>query len=152
MPVAPDAPATGERCEAPTGPTRSTLDGLSILVVDDDADTRESLSLLLGLRGASVQDASSVAEAVDLWVREAPAVVISDIGMPGQDGYALVDALRRAGGHRRPIVIALTGFASHDDRRRASDAGFAAHIAKPVDLDELVATILELAGRVLPRP
>ena len=142
IPIAPDAQASGERCETHA---RSTLDGLSILVVDDDPETRDSLSLLLGLRGASVQDASSVAEAVDLWVREAPAVVISDIGMPDQDGYALVDALRRAGSDRPPIVIALTGFASDEDRRRASDAGFAAHIAKPVDLDELVATILALA-------
>lgn len=148
MPQASDAAGAGEHCEAPSRPARSTLDGLSILVVDDDAETRESLALLLNVRGAAVHGAGSVAEAADYCARRPPDVVISDIGMPDEDGYALVGALRRNGRERAPIVIALTGFASDDDRRRASDAGFAAHVAKPVDLDALVATILELASRV----
>jgi PAS domain S-box-containing protein len=145
LPLAPDGVGRDDRCEASARPTGSTLEGLSILVVDDEAETRESLALLLTLRGASVQEAGSVAEAVERCAAQPPDIVISDIGMPDQDGYALVDALRRNGGDRRPIVVALTGFASADDRRRASAAGFDAHVSKPVELDELVDTLRAMA-------
>ena len=74
---------------------RSTLEGLSILVVDDDAETRESLSLLLQSRGATVRDVDSAAEALEHCARHVPDVIISDISMPEQDGYALIGALRR---------------------------------------------------------
>jgi CheY-like chemotaxis protein/two-component sensor histidine kinase len=125
---------------------RSTLEGLRILVVDDDAETRESLALLLKFRGANVSDVGSVADALDRCARQPPDVIISDISMPEQDGYALVDRLRGAGSQL--VILALTGYASPNDRTRATAAGFDAHVSKPVDLDQLVATIIGLVGRV----
>jgi PAS domain S-box-containing protein len=140
----------GESCAEPPAASaqsrRSTLEGLGVLVVDDDAETRESLALLLKFRGALVSDAASVEEALERCARQPPDVVVTDISMPEQDGYALVDRLR-AGGARRPIVVALTGYASPSDRARAVEAGFDAHVSKPVDLDQLVTTIIELVGR-----
>ena len=125
---------------------RSTLEGLRILVVDDDAETRESLALLLKFRGANVSDVGSVADALDRCARQPPDVIISDISMPEQDGYALVDRLRGAGSQL--VILALTGYAGPNDRTRATAAGFDAHVSKPVDLDQLVATIIGLVGRV----
>lgn len=119
-----------------------SLAGLSVLLVDDEADTREALKVLLSLRGAVVHDAASVSEALDVYGRNRPQVVVSDISMPGQDGYELAAALRRDG--NGPLTIALTGYAADSDRRQASDSGFDAHIAKPVDVDELVAVIAGL--------
>jgi CheY-like chemotaxis protein len=122
-----------------------TLAGLSILVVDDDADTRESLALLLAGRGAAVRRAAAAAEALEQCVQAAPDVIISDISMPEQDGYAFVEALRSRGGQQhQPLVIALTGFAADSDRARAATAGFDAHLPKPVDLERLAQTILNL--------
>jgi hypothetical protein len=105
LPIAPGTESAGH-CEASPQPVLgSTLDGMSILVVDDDAETRESLSVLLALRGATVSQASSVAEALDRCEVQRPEVVITDISMPDQDGYALIDALR-ADADRRLIVVA----------------------------------------------
>jgi PAS domain S-box-containing protein len=143
VPVAPDGQAEGPRGDS-SAPAARTLDGLRILVVDDDSETRESLALLLSLRGATVRDAESVAEALELCACEPSDVVITDISMPEQDGYALMEALRAAS-EPRPIVVALTGFASPNDRHRAATAGFDAHISKPVDLDTLVKTLVDLA-------
>lgn len=144
LPMAPGTEGAGHCETSPQPVLGSTLDGMSILVVDDDAETRESLSLLLALRGATVSDASSVAEALDRCEAQRPEVVITDISMPDQDGYALIDALR-ADADRPLIVVALTGFTSPHDRGRATTAGFDAYVPKPVDLDELVRAILQLA-------
>jgi PAS domain S-box-containing protein len=152
LPLAPLTAGDGERDAPPPRPRGATLEGLSILLVDDDAETRESLALLLGLRGASVQHAGSVADALARCAEHPPDVVISDISMPDQDGYALVEALRRADAERRPLVVALTGFASASDRSRATGAGFDAHVSKPIDFDELVGTILGLAVARESRP
>jgi PAS domain S-box-containing protein len=138
LPGAADAPAVARR-ERTGG---DSLVGLSVLLVDDEADTREALKVLLGLRGAVVHDAASVSEALDVYARHRPRVVVSDISMPGQDGYELAAALRRAGDG--PQIIALTGYAADSDRRQASESGFDAHVAKPVDVDELVAVIAGL--------
>jgi PAS domain S-box-containing protein len=124
---------------------RSTLEGLRVLVVDDDTETRESLALLLKFRGANVSDVGSVSEALNRCAHEPPDVIISDISMPEQDGYALADQLRAGGSH--VVILALTGFASPNDRTRATEAGFDAHVSKPVDLDQLVATIIGLVVR-----
>jgi PAS domain S-box-containing protein len=149
LPLAPAGSGDdAESCATVPATTRSSLDGVSILVVDDDHETRDSLALLLATRGAVVRHAGSVSEALDACAQQPPDVVISDISMPDQDGYALIDALRRLEG-QGPIAVALTGFASDADRSRTAEAGFHAHISKPVDLDALVGTILDL---VVARP
>ena len=144
VPLAP--PGSGnraERCDTAPPTTRTSLDGVSIVVVDDDYETRDSLTLLLTTRGAAVRYAGSVPEALEACAQQPPDVVISDISMPEQDGYALIGALRRLDG-RRPLALALTGFAADSDRSRTAEAGFDAHVSKPVDLEALVSTILAL--------
>jgi len=137
-----------------TGELQQTarLDGMRVLVVDDEPDTRELLKRVLTEAGAKVLSAGSAADALDVIRQEGPGLnlLISDIGMPGEDGYRLVQAVRalpdgRGSSHRLP-AIALTAFARSEDRTRALLAGFQAHIAKPADPDELVALAASLAG------
>jgi CheY-like chemotaxis protein/anti-sigma regulatory factor (Ser/Thr protein kinase) len=145
LPVAPsDAEDGAERCDPAPHSDRSTLHGVSVLVVDDDPQTRESLALLLQTRGASVRHVGSAADALNDCARQPPDVVISDISMPEQDGYEFIETLRRQRSARQPVALALTGFAGPADRTRASEAGFDAHVAKPIDLDALVQTIFDL--------
>ncbi|MGE0520219.1 MAG: ATP-binding protein [Candidatus Binatia bacterium] len=122
----------------------ASLAGLTILVVDDDEDTRESLRLLLTLRGATVHCAATVQDALAINRREQPTILLSDISMPDQDGYHLIEVVRRDSNGQKPFAIAITGFAVAEDRARSARAGFDAHVAKPVDLDELVTTIRTL--------
>jgi len=125
------------------------LAGLRVLVVDDHADARDLLRRVLAECGAVVLTASSAAAAVELVEKERPDILVSDIGMPGTDGYALLRQVRALGDARggRLPAIALTAFARTEDRTRALRAGFLAHVAKPVDTSELVATIATVAGR-----
>jgi PAS domain S-box-containing protein len=148
LPVAPHAERDRSAAPAAAMPAaRSTLAGLSILLVDDDLDTCESLALLLESRGAAVRHVASAAAALDDCRRRAPDVIISDISMPEQDGYALIDAVRACDACRpQPVAVALTGFAADRDRDRAAAAGFDAHVSKPVDFDDLVHTILALTA------
>ncbi len=126
-----------------------TLLGTRILVVDDDADARELLRSILAQSGASVRTAASVTEALRQLENRQPDVLVSDIGMPGEDGYALIRQVRalspEQGGH--VPALALTAFARSDDRRRAIGAGFHMHLAKPVEPDELVTVVASLAKR-----
>jgi CheY-like chemotaxis protein len=125
------------------------LEGLSVLVVDDEADALRLVRRVLVNRGADVELASSVSEAVTKFTSHPPDVLVSDIGMPGQDGYELIRQIRslpRESGGTTPAA-ALTAFARFEDRRRAMLAGFQSHIAKPVEPSELVAVIATLAGR-----
>jgi PAS domain S-box-containing protein len=125
------------------------LDGLRVLVVDDEADARELLAAGLGQCGAEVVAASSAREALDAMARLKFDALVSDIGMPGEDGYELirlVRALPPAGGGRTPAV-ALTAYARAEDRLRALRAGFEMHAAKPVELTELVVVIANLSRR-----
>lgn len=130
----------------PQVPRRAALAGVRILVVDDDLDARELLGDLLGGHGAQVKIAGGGAEALALAPALVPDVVVSDIGMPGMDGYDLIRALRRlppgAGGLAQ--AIALTAYATPEDRERAVAAGFQAHMAKPVRPADLVKTISSL--------
>jgi PAS domain S-box-containing protein len=129
------------------------LDGLRLLVVDDEEDTREMLVTLLEGCGARVRAASSVAEALRLLSAERPDVLLSDIGMPGEDGYALIERLRalpsEAGGDLP--AVALTAYARSEDRTRALLSGFSTHVPKPVEPLELFAVIASLARRARPR-
>jgi two-component system CheB/CheR fusion protein len=127
---------------------------LAILLVDDDVDTREALALLLGERGMKVTEAGSVREALAALEAAPPDVVVTDIGMPDADGFDLLRALREHdGAHgRRTPTIAVTGYAAGQDRREALHAGFDDHLAKPVEIDALVAKIQALRLRAVTTP
>jgi CheY-like chemotaxis protein len=123
--------------------------GLDILVVDDEADSAEMLVELLASHGAHARLCTSASEALTSFQRTPPDLLISDIGMPIQDGYALIEQIRRLpnlDGGATP-AIALTAFTRSEDRTRALKAGFQAHVPKPVELDELLAVIGSVTRR-----
>ncbi len=127
----------------------ASLQGLKVLVLDDEPDGRDLLKRILGDCGAQVITAASALEALSLISVHLPDVLVSDIGMPEVDGYEFmrrVRALPADHGGRVPSV-ALTAFARSEDRARALMAGFLAHVSKPLDPSELVATIAAVAGR-----
>jgi PAS domain S-box-containing protein len=126
------------------------LDGLRVLVVDDEADTLELIKVLLAQCGAEVSTASSSAEALGLFAQSAPDVLISDIGMPGEDGYELIRKVRELPPERggRTPAVALTAYARAADRLRVLRSGYQMHVAKPVELAELVAVVANVVGRV----
>ena len=127
----------------------SELEGLNVLLLDDERDARELVQAVLEQGGASVTLASSVTEALESIRERKPDVIISDIGMPEEDGYAFIRKLRampRDAGGRIP-AIALTAYARADDRRKALGAGFQNHAAKPIEPQELVLVIANLVGR-----
>jgi len=119
------------------------LDGLRVLVVDDHGDARELLGLVLRERGAEVLLAGGVAEALEVLARAPVDVLVSDLAMPGADGYALIAAVRAARGTTLPAV-ALTAYAGLDVRERAIAAGFTAHATKPVNPEDLVELLVRL--------
>jgi CheY-like chemotaxis protein len=122
---------------------QTNVSGLSVLVVDDEADGREMIRHLLEEHGATVSLASSAEEALSALGRHCPDVIISDIGMPGCDGYTFMSAVRKRG--MRVPAAALTAFARSEDRTRALNAGYQTHISKPADAAELLATVAALA-------
>jgi PAS domain S-box-containing protein len=125
------------------------LDGLRILVVDDEADTRELLKEGLQYCGAKVSVAGNAREALDALVATAPDILISDIGMPGVDGYDLIRQVRnlpRQRGGKIP-AIALTAYTRTEDRLQALRAGYDMHVPKPVELAELVAVAATVVRR-----
>ena len=129
-----------------------TLEGLQILVVDDEADALELLSTILQNNGAEVIAVASVKQAltiIETATDRSPDVLVSDIGMPDEDGYSLIRKLRQLEAQRggKLPAIALTAYAASDDRRQALLAGFQMHLTKPVDAAELVAVVASLTGR-----
>lgn len=126
------------------------LAGLKILVVDDEADTCELLRALLTRCGAEVAAARSAAEAFELFRQVQPDVVVSDIGMPGEDGYELIRRLRALPNDQGGNVpaVALTAYARVEDRMKALKAGYQMHVAKPIELGELVAIVASLGDRL----
>jgi PAS domain S-box-containing protein len=126
------------------------LHGIRVLAVEDHEDSRDLIRMALAERGAETVVASSVDEALAVLEREPIDVLVSDVGMPHRDGYALVEALReleRARGRRQIPAIALTAFAGRDDRDRLLAAGFQVHIAKPIDPDVLADTVARTLAR-----
>jgi signal transduction histidine kinase/CheY-like chemotaxis protein len=125
------------------------LEGIRILVVDDDADSLEMTGEYLAELGAEVSLASSPQKAREQIERQPPDVLVSDLGMPGEDGYTFMADLRKRPPERGGAVpsIALTGHASIDDQRRARAAGFSKHFSKPVNLDELARCARQIAVR-----
>ncbi|GAC1394788.1 MAG: hypothetical protein NVSMB47_04320 [Polyangiales bacterium] len=133
-------------------PSTTSLAGVRILVVDDDDDAREVMALALAQEGATVLVAGSAVEARKTLAGAQVDVLISDVGMPGEDGYALIRSVRASfPGRDRIPALALTGYAGLDDRARAREAGFDAHLTKPVDLDALLAQVAQLAHGHLER-
>jgi PAS domain S-box-containing protein len=125
------------------------LDGVRILIVDDDADTCAVMSRILNETGALVTTANSVDDALTELEKSTPHVLVSDIGMAERDGYDLIREVRARGLTYQTLpAIALTALASPQDRRRALLAGYQVHVAKPVDAGELTAAIAALIGRI----
>jgi signal transduction histidine kinase len=130
-------------------PSAVLLDGVKLLVVEDDEDTRELIVTILRQQGAVVHAVGCAADAVLEVEREIPSVVISDIGLPIEDGYGLAGRLRVHPAHLdgRMRLVAVTAFAASQDRDRAIQAGFNAFVAKPVDPGELIQVVARLATR-----
>ncbi|MGH7277455.1 MAG: hybrid sensor histidine kinase/response regulator, partial [Candidatus Rokuibacteriota bacterium] len=133
--------------------TTAVLTGVRTLVVDDAPDALELLEGMLTMRGAEVRGAASVAEALAILAEWRADVIVSDIEMPGEDGYALIRKLRARGrdaGGETPAV-AVTAYGSVADRIRILSAGFNMHVPKPVEPAELIAVLANLVGRLDPR-
>jgi len=125
------------------------LDGVRVLVVEDEADARHLLAAVLQKRGARVFMAASGAEALEMLERDRPDVLLSDIALQDQDGYDLIRKVRSLSAERggRIPAAALTGYGRLEDRMRALSAGFQLHAAKPVEPAELIAVVASLAGK-----
>jgi CheY-like chemotaxis protein/two-component sensor histidine kinase len=159
LPLAKQQPAARSARAAMILPTPATpemtvldLSGVDVLVVDDDRDARELIKRILSDCGASVRIAASARDAFELFKEQAPNLLISDLGMPEVDGFELLDWVRhleREQGSQVP-AIALTAFARSEDRLSALEAGFSAHISKPVEPSELIATVASVVGPASP--
>jgi len=126
-----------------------TLDGLRILVLDDEADSRDLIMAILTRYGSEVKCTESASEALRAFQDWNPDLIVSDIGMPDEDGYSLIKKLRKLKSKRAKQVpaVALTAYATVEDRARALTAGFQIHVAKPIDPEVLVRSIASALGR-----
>jgi PAS domain S-box-containing protein len=123
------------------GGSMPQMQGVRVLVVDDNRDAAISLAALLRTLGAHARSAHDGTEALDAYRDHLPDVVLLDIGMPGMDGYEVARRLRAIPSDRRPLLVALTGWGQEEDRQRAVDAGFDHHLVKPADLRALLAVL-----------
>jgi CheY-like chemotaxis protein len=144
----PPAPVADPAADGRLAPPRSLV-SLRVLLVDDHEETLQGLALGLSANGAEVVPVSSAREAIAQFPRLRPHVLVSDLAMPEQDGYSLISEIRglaaEAGG--RIPAVAVSAYASPDDRQRALRAGYHEHVAKPVEIAQLVNTIARLASR-----
>jgi signal transduction histidine kinase/AmiR/NasT family two-component response regulator len=127
---------------------RHQLNGLKVMVVDDEIDTCDLLKTVLSKQGARVTTAQSAAVALKLISRTKPDLLISDVGMPGTDGYEFMRRIRLLPKERGGAVpaVALTAYAREQDRKRALRAGYQVHLTKPIEVAELSATLVQLIG------
>jgi len=127
----------------------SSLEGLRVLLVDDETDGREMVTIMLEIIGVQVKAAASANEALQTFAEWRPDILVSDIGMPAEDGYSLIRKVRALPPEQGGNVpaAALTGYASEEDYLEALSAGYHSHIKKPVDLEELIAVVASLTGR-----
>src|SRR4029079_5836523 len=154
LPSLPEVPNAAEKTDSEIeriSPTTAqhSLNGLRVLVIDDEQDTRELVAALLTTCGAEVVSVSSGAEALVQMERQRFGLLISDIGMPEMNGYDLISRIRQLGedhGGRTP-AMALTAYASIDDQKRALDAGYEMHIPKPFVAAELISAAIFLTER-----
>jgi CheY-like chemotaxis protein len=121
-----------------------------VLVVEDNADARETLGMLLELAGHRVHSASDGPEGLRAAMSVRPDVMLVDIGLPEMDGYEVARQVRRIDGANQPYMIALTGYGTPEDRQRALDAGFDEHLVKPVDFDALAAALQRITSPSAP--
>jgi PAS domain S-box-containing protein len=129
----------------------SSFNGIKVLIVDDEADTREVLKVMLAESGLEVTTAASAEEALELLESWQPKLLVSDIGMPGEDGYSLIRQVRQlppAEGGSIPAV-ALTAYSREEDRKQVLSAGFQMHVAKPVEPAELLQAIATLTKQAI---
>jgi PAS domain S-box-containing protein len=139
-----------ERLAPDAAPKQAVLDGLRVLVVDDDADTREVIQTILRAAGAGVSAAPGAREAMDAIQQQPPNVLISDIGMPGEDGYQFIRRVRSLGGPEAGVfAIALTAYGQAGDRAQALAAGYDQHVAKPILPRELVTVVGSVLRRLV---
>jgi len=142
----------------PTGHEEGVLDpapalmGLRVLLVDDEADARDLLTAIFERAGAEVRSAASTAQALEVFravEQWQPDILVSDIGMPYEDGYTLIRKVRALDSERAAQIpaVALTAYARAEDRLRALSAGYQMHVPKPVEPDKLTTVVAKLAGR-----
>jgi CheY-like chemotaxis protein len=126
-----------------------SLKGLNILVVEDDADTRDLLKVLLQSQGGAVTATGSVPEALTAYDKSRPDVIVADIGMPDYNGYTLIGRVRAKDRERGALVpaIALTAYATAIDRDTVLSAGFQVHMPKPFEPSRLISVIADLAAK-----
>ena len=120
------------------------FEGLTILAVDDEADSLDILTIVLEGEGANVISATSATAALEVFERTTPDVIVSDIGMPDIDGYILIEEIRKLPQARGISAIALTAYGAEIDVRQSLNSGYQRHLAKPIDIPRLIATITEL--------
>jgi DNA-binding response OmpR family regulator len=121
------------------------LEGVRILVIEDETDTRNLLAFLLESEGATAFPVDNVMDALDEFIKRPPDIVVSDIGMPDYNGYAFIAAVRHQKSQiRRTPVIALTAFSTPADRDTALISGFDEYLAKPFEPEQLICTIKRL--------
>ena len=125
------------------------LKGISILVVEDDEDTRELLKVLFETEGGAVTPTASVQEALSAYDRSRPNVIVADIGMPDYNGYTLIGKVRARDRERGTLVpaIALTAYATSSDRDTVLSAGFQVHVPKPFEPSHLISVIKDLVAK-----
>jgi PAS domain S-box-containing protein len=141
-PEAADASSAAHVINSPIRP----LDGVRVLVVDDDVDSRDLMTHVLEQAGARVTTVGSASEALEMVDALAPDVLVSDIGMPQQDGYDLVRILRKRHSPSAAVpAVAVTAYARLEDREHAFAAGFQAHVSKPIAARDLIASVERLA-------
>jgi signal transduction histidine kinase len=136
----------------PVNEQAHSLLGLDVLIVEDSPDTLALLNTIFTNEGANVTAVSSATDALDAVASNKPGLIISDIGMPGTDGYQFLEEIRRLPEMSQIPAIAISGYASQDDRQRALKVGYAALIAKPIDVDALFALIQDLRLGVMSFP
>jgi CheY-like chemotaxis protein len=141
-----EPPATAS--EAPIARGSAGLEGVHVLVVDDEPDARDVTAKILAFAGASVAVAASAVEGLEAFKAGRPDILVSDIGMPERDGYWLLREVRALPPPAGSVpAVALTAYAHPEDTERALHAGFQKHIAKPAPPDALVEAVAALAGR-----
>ena len=134
------------RASPSSAPEGTACAGLDVLVVDDDNDARELVQTILVEAGASVRTAASVEDASAMLHARAPDVLVTDLGMPGKDGFELLRRVRALSAEGRSIpTIALTAYARAEDRAKSEDAGFHHHLTKPYDPAALIGIVARLA-------
>jgi CheY-like chemotaxis protein len=126
----------------------AALLGISVLIVDDDADTVAVLAEFIAEEGAAVRTARSAVEALAVLRAWMPDLMLLDISMPDMDGYELLSIIRRQAALRGILAVAVTGYGEARDRLRCAEAGFAAHVTKPFDGE----TLVQLIASLVPHP